>query len=206
MNVWSTERRNLGRGNAREEVQRSVRDTLTKFQNGYSKRDITLKDSFIDELFWDDNDTLVVGTGDVEWCLGIKEISELVEIDWVYWGDFVLDIDGAIVSSYGDVAWITTEAVLKKELNANKMYDNCVKKIRENLDGELESKNKLIHTLKSISSCLNEENLGKEVIRPVRFSAILVNKKGTWKFHHIHFSYPVVPPTDIRIIGDCKIC
>lgn len=152
---------------------------LAKFQNGYSKRDITLKDSFVDELFWDDNDTLVVGTG---------------------------DIDGAIVSSYVDVAWITTEAVLKRELNVTKMYDNCVKNIRENLDHELEAKNKLIRTLKSISSCLNEETLGKEVIRPVRFSAILVNKNGTWKFHNIHFSYPVVPPTDIRIIEDYKIC
>lgn len=205
MNIWNKERRDFGRGNANEEVQRSVRDTLIKFQNGYAKRDITLKDSFIDELFWDDDDTLVVGTGDVEWCLGHKEISELIEVDWVYWGDFIIDIDGAIVSSYGDVAWITTEAILKKNLNVNMMYDNCVKKIRKNLDGEVESKNKLISTLKFISSCLNEENLGEELIRPVRFSAILVNKNGTWKFHNIHFSYPVVPPTDIRIIGDYKI-
>ncbi|MDT8718423.1 hypothetical protein IAI10_17285 [Clostridium sp. 19966] len=205
MNGCNGDRRNFGKGNANEEVQYSVRNVLKKFQNGYSKRDINLKDSFVEELFWDDNDTLIVGTGDGEWCLGNKEISELIEIDWVYWGDFIIDIDGAIVSSYGDVAWVTTEGVLKKKLKLDKKYDNCVKKIRENLDYELESKDKLVHILKSVSNCLYEGNLGEEVVRPVRFSAILVNKNDIWKFHNIHFSYHIAPPTDIHIIEGRKI-
>jgi hypothetical protein len=204
MNICNKDRRNFDKGNANDEVKHSVRDTLIKFQNGYSKRDINLKDSFIEELFWDDNDVLIVGTGDGEWCFGKKEIGELIEIDWIYWGNLMIDIDGAIVSSYGDVAWLTTEGVLRKELKLDKMYENCVKKIRENLDSESESKDKLVHTLKSISSCLYEGNFGEEVVRPLRFSAILVNKNDTWKFHNIHFSYPIAPPTDIRIIGDCK--
>lgn len=196
---------NIGKGNANEEVQLGVRDTLGKFQTGYSKRDITLKDRFVEDLFWEDTDALVVATGDGECCLGRKEISQLVEIDWGYWGDFSIDIDGAIVSAYGDVAWVTTEGVLKKDLKIDKMYDNCVKKIRDNLEGEFEAKNKLVQALKAIANCFYEENLGKEVIRPVRFSAILINKNSTWKFHNIHFSYPIAPPTDIRIIGDSKV-
>ena len=193
------------KGNASEEIHSAVKNTLAKFQNGYTKRDITYIDDFVEKLFWDDADTLIVGTGDGEWCLGRKEIRELIEIDWVYWGDFAIDIDGAIVSSYGDVAWITTEGVLKKDLKVDKMYDSCINKIKEKLECGLDAKIKLIHALKSISYCLLEEELGKEVIRPVRFSAILICKNGQWKFHNIYFSYPVAPPTDIRILENCKV-
>lgn len=205
MMIWSKERKKLGKGNAKEQVQLEVRKVLQKFQEGYAKRDINLIGSYMEDLFSKESDALIVGTADSEWCLGIEEMKEIIQSDWKYWGDLKLDIDGAIVSSYGDVAWLTTEGVVCSISSEDKMYNKYVEKIKDNLVNDVSSKDKLIDTLKSISICLYEINLGEEVIRPIRFSAILINNDGRWKFHNIHFSHPTVLPADVRIVGDSKI-
>lgn len=205
MMIWSKKRRNLGNGNANDNIQLSVKDMLKKFQEGYTKRDVNLLDFYIEELFSKKSDALIVGTADSEWCLGIEEIKELVELDWKYWGDLELNIDGAVISSYGDVAWVTTEGLVSSVKNSQKEYDKYVEKIKASLNCEASSKDKLIHTLKSVAICMYEVNLGDEVIRPVRFTAILIKEGVEWKFHNIHFSHPTVLPADVRIIGNNKV-
>ena len=199
------ERRNFGTENVNKDIQTAIRNTLKRFQDGYSKRALSSLPNFIDELISEESDSLVVGTGDGEWCMGKEEIKELLQIDWEYWGDFILDIDDAIISSYGDVAWVTTNAVLHKKIKYDTLYNNCINKVNTMLSGEESSKDKLVHMLKTISGCLYEGNFEDEVIRPIRFTGVLIYKDGTWKFHNIHFSYPVAPPTDYRIINGMKV-
>lgn len=203
--IWSKERKNLGNGNANKNIQVSIKEILEKFQEGYTKRDMKLIDCYIEELFSKESDALVVGTADSEWCLGKNEIKKLVEQDWKYWGDLTLDIKGAVISSYGDVAWVTTEGNVSRIKNAEKTYNQYVDKIQESLSCEASSKDKLIDTLKSISICMHEVNLGEEVIRPFRFTAILIKEDENWKFHNIHFSHPTTLPPDVRIVGNNKI-
>lgn len=191
--------------NENKNVQIVIRNTLKKFQDGYTKRDLSLIPQFIDELISKENDALIVGTGDGEWCMGKEEIGELFLIDWEYWGDFILDIEHAIISSYGDVAWVTTTAILHKKIKYDTLYNNCINKVNTTLSGEECSKDKLVHMLKTISGCLYEGNFGDEVIRPIRFTGVLIKEDDRWKFHNIHFSYPIAPPTDYRIINGVKV-
>lgn len=205
MEIWSKHRHVLGKGNANEDVQVEVRKVLGKFQDGYSKRDVNLINAYMEELFSKEGDALIVGTADAEWCLGLDAMKEIVECDWKYWGNLILDVDGAVISSHGDVAWLTTEGTVNSLSSEDKMYNKYVERIKDSFTNDVSSKDKLIDALKSISICLYETNLGEDVVRPIRFSAILIKDEGKWKFHNIHFSHPTTLPADVRIIGDNKI-
>lgn len=205
MIIGESKRRKLIRGNAPENLQIQIKEVLKKFQDGYTKRDVKVIDEYMEELFLKDEDVLIVGTGDDEWFLGFEEAKELVESDWKYWGDASIDIDGAAISSYGDVAWVTTEGMLKKVAKADEFYNNYVEGIKEDMSSELPAKDKLIDTLKTVASCFYEVNLGEGIIRPFKFSAVLVKKEEKWKFHNMHFSHPTVWPADVRVVGDKRM-
>lgn len=205
MMIWDNKSRVLEKGNACEDVQSSVRLTLIKFQEGYTNRDLNMLDEFVEELFVNDNDSLIVGTADSEWCNGKDEIKNLIGSDWKYWGNVILDIDGATVSSLGDVAWVTTEGFLHSSLTEVRAYAKCLNNIKTSIDSDIKSRDKLLDTLRSISMCLYDLNLGEEVVRPFRFTAVLLRCNNGWKFHNIHFSHPTTLPADVRIVGDKRI-
>jgi hypothetical protein len=205
MLIWKNEGIDLGKGNAASETQNEVRRVLEKFQEGYTRREVSEIDFYMEELFSKAGDTLVVGTADSEWCMGINDIKRLIESDWKYWGDLKLDVEGAVVSSYGEVAWLTTEGVVSSTSSADKMYGKYIEKVKDTLSQEAAEKDKLIDILKSVSICLYENNLGNEVIRPIRFTAVLVKADGKWRFHNIHFSHATILPADVRIIGESRI-
>ena len=205
MMIYANKSRLVLKGSACEDVQKNVRLTLTRFQDGYTNRDLNLLDKFIEELFVNDNDSLIVGTADSEWCNGKEEIKSLIASDWKYWGNVVLDIDGATVSSLGDVAWVTTEGFLHSTITEVRSYEKCLNKIKESIDSDIKSKDKVLDTLRTISMSLYDLNLGEEVVRPFRFTAVLLSCNNAWKFHSIHFSHPTNLPADVRVVGDMRI-
>ena len=79
MMIYANKSRLVLKGSACEDVQKNVRLTLTRFQDGYTNRDLNLLDKFIEELFVNDNDSLIVGTADSEWCNGKEEIKNLTK-------------------------------------------------------------------------------------------------------------------------------
>ncbi len=90
----------------------AVRSALQKFQDGYTARDVTQVDSFM-ELFIKSDEIELVGVGATkrggdEWFQGWQAIREIVEGDWTYWGDVRLDVAGAKITVAGDVAWLST--------------------------------------------------------------------------------------------------
>jgi len=205
MLIYDNKSRVLIKGNACEEVQQNVRLTLIRFQEGYTKRNLDVLDEFVEDLFVNDNDSLIVGTADSEWCNGKEEIKNLIGSDWKYWCNVVLDIDGATVSSLGDVAWVTTEGFLHSKISEARAYEKCLNKIKESIDSDIEPKDKVLDTLRNISMSLYDLNLGEEIIRPFRFTAVLLKCNNDWKFHSIHFSHPTNLPADVRIVGDMRV-
>ncbi|WBW94978.1 hypothetical protein [Oceanirhabdus sp. W0125-5] len=180
--------------------EKKLIDTLLKFQEGYSNRDITKIDEFISELFIDSEEVLIIGTAYDEWCKGLKQLKELLYIDWFYWGNFKLDIDNAHIYCTDKFATVSTTGILQKEFQEEKVIKHTLGKIEDVLKSECNEKEKLLKSLKSISYYLHEENIGDDVKRRVRFSAVLNKEEDAWKFVSIHFSYPVAPPTDVKLI------
>lgn len=205
MMIYENKSRVAVKGNACDAVQQNIRLTLTRFQEGYTKRDLNLLEEFIEALFVNDSDSLIVGTADSEWCNGKEEIKNLIGSDWKYWGNVVLDIDGATVSSLGDVAWVTTEGFLHSTLTETRAYEKCLTKIKESIDSDIKPKDKMLDTLRTISMSLFDLNLGEKVVRPFRFTAVLLRSNDSWKFHNIHFSHPTNLPADVRVVGDMRI-
>ena len=182
------------------EYKNEIIETLHKFQTGYRERNTDNIDRFATNMFYDSQDTIVIGTGHGEWCKGINEIKELLYIDWHYWGNFRLDIDSANICCTKDFATVTTTAYLQKAYDKEKNSSNTLSKIDKILKSDSQSDEKLFKSLKSIAYHFHEENVGSEVRRKIRFSAVLVPEGCKWKFLNIHFSYPASPPTDVKLI------
>ncbi|UCC79104.1 MAG: nuclear transport factor 2 family protein [Candidatus Zixiibacteriota bacterium] len=103
----SDETRIYGKGNATEDVRAEIVQQLQKFQDGYTHRDTSLLDPFMEELFSKDN-ILVLGTMPGEILKNHERVKVLVSSDWRTWGDCRFQMDNAHISTAGDVAWIST--------------------------------------------------------------------------------------------------
>src|SRR5512135_3422552 len=93
-------------------TQDEVNLTLQKFQDGYTARDVTKLDEFM-QLFVQDESIEMIGIGAskraaTEWFEGHNRIREIVESDWRYWGDVKLDVKGAKITTNGETAWLST--------------------------------------------------------------------------------------------------
>ena len=93
-----------------------VRDTLQRFQEGYTKRDMSRLGEFM-QLFAHEGDPELIGIGASvrggnEWFEGPDAIREIIESDWTYWGDVWIDVEGARISVLDDVAWLSTAGKL----------------------------------------------------------------------------------------------
>jgi len=96
------------KGDAPPEVRVGVLATLRAFENGYLKRDPKDLDSFMQQVIGENHDVLLMGTDAGEWIHGYKEVRDFIRHDWRDWGQLTIDVDDAIVSSSGDVAWVST--------------------------------------------------------------------------------------------------
>jgi hypothetical protein len=97
----------VSNGNAPDSVRSKIIEQLHRFQDGYTYRDTAQLNSFMEQLFSQDN-ILVLGTMPNEILIGRERVSRLVLSDWKSWGDCTFLMDNAHVSTSGNVAWIST--------------------------------------------------------------------------------------------------
>jgi hypothetical protein len=183
----------------------SVRAVLQQFQDGYTNRDTSKIDSFMD-LFTPDADTEVIGTGAIdsksdEWCVGPAMIRELVDSDWQYWGDLRIDVDGAHIHALGDVAWLAASATVSMHLDTEpeikSTLDYFVKLIQEK---EWSAKETMYYIQRGTASVTYQMFLGEDFVWPLRFTALLVRREDRWQFHQMQFSFPTTYFPHERII------
>lgn len=104
-------------GNAPDSIRIEVLRQLQKFQDGYTKRDASQVESFMQELYSKDN-VLILGTMPREIYKGHERATELVKTDWESWGDCKFAVDSTNVSSNGNVAWFSTRGYVKFDLSS----------------------------------------------------------------------------------------
>ena len=172
-----------------------VRSLLQKFQDGYTARDLSQVDTFM-ELFVKSDEIELVGVGarkrgGNEWFQGWQAIREIVEGDWTYWGDVRLDVTGAKINVLGDVAWLSTCGDLLKTEDSEKafpLYMNMMKGILEN--EKLDLATRLSDATVFGVNQMRDRTKAIGYAWPITFTAVLVRNPQGWRFHTIHWAMP----------------
>jgi hypothetical protein len=81
---------------------------LQKFQSAYAKRDSVNIDDFMEELFVEDNQILILGTEPGEWYAGYEKARNLILSDWQKWGTLSIVIQDAYIVVNGNISWFAT--------------------------------------------------------------------------------------------------
>lgn len=173
-----------------------VRVALQYFQNGYLARDVARLDDFM-QLFVPDDGIEMIGIGAArraanEWFEGPTRIREIVESDWLYWGDVRLDVAGAKITIHGDVAWLSTTGTVTQTQafdTAIQFHLNDMKAIFDQED--LSADEKLLEATHYGMRRLRERFKGLGYSWPFTFTAVLVRDGKCWRFHTLHWAMPV---------------
>lgn len=103
-------------GTAPDSIRKEIIGQLHKFQKGYSDRDTSQVEAFMESLYSREN-VLILGTGPREVFRSYDGAASLVRADWESWGDCRFMVDGAGISSAGDVAWFATKGYVEFDLS-----------------------------------------------------------------------------------------
>jgi hypothetical protein len=103
-------------GNAPDSTRKEIIDQLKKFRDGYTKRDTSQVNAFMESLYSREN-VLILGTNPNEIFSGYERATSLVRSDWESWGDCKFNVDSANISSAGDIAWFSTRGYVEFDLS-----------------------------------------------------------------------------------------
>ena len=106
----------FSKGNAPEDVREEITQQLHKFQDGYIYRDLSVLHPFMKQLFSQEN-TLILGTQPNEILRDYESATALVRSDWKTWGDCTFLMDRSHVSTFGNVAWISTAGYVEFDMS-----------------------------------------------------------------------------------------
>jgi hypothetical protein len=179
-----------------ENTAAQVRDALQRFQDGYTARDLSRLDQFM-ELFVRESDAELIGIGASvrggnEWFVGPDAIREIVESDWTYWGDVSVDVAGARISLRGDVAWLSTTGTVTQTGTFDEALPFYLQQMKELLESEdLDADGRLVEATHFGMRRVRERHKGMGHAWPFVLTAVLVRVAGQWRFHTIHWSMPV---------------
>ena len=183
-------------------AQQEIRLLLRTFQDGYTRRDLTKIDAFMD-LFTSDAE--VIGTNGVkpgvdEWYTSRDSARELVAGDWESWGDLRLDVDSASIQVNGDVGWIAASATVSKTIGAEN-YASYLEFVQNFIStSSLPPEQKLHFILRGGTNTVYELRRGENFVWALRLTAVVVREAGKWKFAQVNFSFPTVYFPDVRIM------
>ncbi len=173
-----------------------VRTVLSKFQEGYIARDISGLDAFM-ELFEAGDTCELIGIGAAvrggyEWFQGSAQIREIIEGDWIYWGDVSIDVEGAKISCLGEVAWLSTSGSIAQTDTHDKALPSYLKQMVDLLEEkDVDPDSKLMEATHFGLRRLRERQKGMGYKWPFVLTAVLINSSGKWRFSTIHWSMPV---------------
>jgi hypothetical protein len=176
--------------------QTEVRSALQRFQDGYIERDTNKLDEFM-QLFIQNDTIEMIGVGASkraanEWFEGLSRIREIVESDWMYWGDVRFDVEGAKITIQGDAAWLSTTGTVTQTQafdTAIEFHLNDMKAIFDKED--LSADEKLMEATHYGMRRLRERSKGLGHSWPFTFTAVLLKDGNEWRFHTIHWCMPV---------------
>ena len=175
---------------------KEVRETLQRFQEGYALRDRSKLDDFM-ELFVESDEIELIGIGASkrggnEWFQGWEQVRYIVDGDWQYWGDVVLDVDGAKITAVGDVAWLSTSGSVVQTQTFDKALLHYLDQMKELLeDDKMDPDARLMEATHFGMRRLRERQKGMKHAWTFTLTAVLLKTGEAWRFHTIHWAMPV---------------
>ncbi|MCM0650263.1 nuclear transport factor 2 family protein [Clostridium swellfunianum] len=170
-----------------------IKKVLSEFQEGYTKRDLSKVENFVEELFIAREDICVLGTGTGELFLGTEQVKTLIKNDWEFWGDVSLDLENVHVDSKNEVAWFATTGNVKYSFqDTPERYDSYLNFIKDKTkEAELTPKQKITFINWVLALAYHQRFYEqREYLWPLRVSGVLLKDNGKWKFSHMQFSIP----------------
>ncbi len=146
-------------------AEQEIQLLLQAFQDGYTHRDLTQVDTFM-ELFT--HEAEVIGTNGVkpgldEWYTSRAAARELVHGDWEGWGDFRLDLDSVSIHSLGEVGWLAATATVTQTIGEEN-YASYLDFVKEYLERPgLSAEQKLNYILRGGTNTIYELRRGKKI-------------------------------------------
>jgi hypothetical protein len=178
------------------ETQSNIRAALQKFQDGYLVRDVARLDNFM-QLFAPNDEIEMIDIGAAkraatEWFEGHSRIREIIENDWLYWGDVKLDVEGAKITVRGDVAWLSTTGTVTQTQAFDTAIEFHLNDMKAIFDQEgLSADEKLMEATHYGMRRPRERSKGVGHGWPFTFTAVLVKVGPDWRFHTLHWAMPV---------------
>ena len=93
-------------GSASPAIRAEIIEQLELFREGYEKRDTSILESYMEQLFSREN-MLILGTMPGEIYSGYVEAADLVSSDWLLWGDVYMLVESSNISASDSVAWFS---------------------------------------------------------------------------------------------------
>jgi len=183
-------------------THQEIRTLLQTFQEGYTKRDISQLDAFM-ELFTADAE--VIGTngvrpGENEWYQDRASARDLVRGDWESWGDLRLDLDSATINTRENIGWTATTATVTQTIGEEN-YASYLNFVRDFIDNSvLPAEQKLHYILRGGTNTVYEIRRGEKFVWALRFTAVVVHEADGWKFAQMNFSFPTIYFPDVRLM------
>jgi hypothetical protein len=184
------------------ESTQAIRNLLQAFQDGYTRRDLSQLEAFM-ELFTPE--AVVIGTngsrpGTEEWYTSRDSAREMVKGDWETWGDLRLDLDSASIQVHEEVGWIAAPATVTQTIGPEN-YEDFLKFIRDYIESSpLPAEQKLHYILRGGTNTVYELSRGEKFIWALRLTGVVVYESGKWKFAQLHFSFPTIYFPDVRLM------
>jgi ketosteroid isomerase-like protein len=169
-----------------------VREALKNFQELYTNKDTNQIEGFVKKTFSLREGLTVLGSGMNQWCFNADDITALIQSHMSaennYWKEVDFKFEEAKVFANKDVAWVVSIGNIKNTIPEHKQIEETMNLVTDILGREKKSKENTLDAVRKIANTLLEIDKGESYVWPFRFTCVLINENGTWKFHQMQFS------------------
>lgn len=170
-----------------------ILEVLSKFQDGYTKRDIEKIEDFVGEIFVKGNETSILGTGTGELFLGVEQVKTLIRDDFEYWGDMNIDLENVHIENINDSAWFAAQGTVKYTFkDTDQRYDSYLNFIKNKAEEPGLTPRQKITFINWALALTYHQRLEeqREYLWPLRLTGVLIKEMNKWKIKHLNFSMP----------------
>ena len=177
---------------------------LQSFQNGYTHRDLSQLDAFMD-LFTPECE--IIGTNGIkpgldEWYTSREAARALIKGDWETWGDLCLDVESASIHAPVKSAGSLPPPPSPRSSGRKTTPRFWASSRSSSKNPRCRPEQKLHYILRGGMSTVYELHRGEKFIWPLRFTAVVVRRDDGWKFAQVNFSFPTTHFPDVRILDN----